>query len=171
MLYVIVGPPAAGKTTWLREHSKHGDITIDYNQMAAALTPVDADAEFPEHTFPDHVRMVAKAAWMSAVDAAVTFSETFDVYMIHAMPSPQMMKRYEQLGATIVTLDPGRDVVTDRCKRLRPNAGLVAANQWYDDGIKPRDDGDGKKKFARASSVNDVYNTAMSKIGSTHRWW
>ena len=113
---MIVGPPAAGKTTWLRDHAKHGDITIDFNEIAAALTPVDPDAKFPEHTFPEHVRMVAQTTRLAAIDAANAFADMVDVYVIHAMPSRAMLAHYDQLGATIVTIDPQRqrDIVTDR---------------------------------------------------------
>ena len=38
-VYVITGPPAGGKTTWVRERAKPGDITIDYDTLAQALSP------------------------------------------------------------------------------------------------------------------------------------
>lgn len=38
-VYIITGPPAAGKTTWVRDHAKPGDITIDFDTIAATLSP------------------------------------------------------------------------------------------------------------------------------------
>lgn len=38
-LYLVTGPPAAGKSTWVRKHATHGDITIDYDALATVLTP------------------------------------------------------------------------------------------------------------------------------------
>ncbi len=37
MLRIINGPPAAGKTTFVREHAQHGDIIIDLDHIANAL--------------------------------------------------------------------------------------------------------------------------------------
>ncbi|WP_165683056.1 AAA family ATPase, partial [Mycobacteroides abscessus] len=46
-LYLVTGPPAAGKSTWVRQHAKHGDITIDYDAIASVLTPAGGDPHDP----------------------------------------------------------------------------------------------------------------------------
>ncbi len=38
-MILVAGPPAAGKSTWIRDHAKPGDITIDYDTLAQALSP------------------------------------------------------------------------------------------------------------------------------------
>lgn len=80
MLYLIIGPPAAGKSTWVREHAKHGDITIDYDALAGALTP---PGDKPHH-WPAQVKAVTKAARRAAIDTAIQHAATTDVYVIHS---------------------------------------------------------------------------------------
>lgn len=125
MLYLVTGPPAAGKTTWVQRHAQPGDITIDYDTLAEALGGEG-------HDHPSQVKAVTKAARQAAIDAALPLATEHDVYVIHGMPSAELLKRYRQLGARIVTIDPGRDVVRARCRAQRSWQIARAAEQWYD---------------------------------------
>ncbi len=126
-LYLVTGPPAAGKSTWVRQHAKQGDITIDYDAIAQTLTP-NGDAP---HDHPAHVKAVTKAARQAAIDKALTLADQHDVYVIHSMPSHALVQHYQAHGAEVVTIDPGQDVVLARCKRERPWRITQAAKQWY----------------------------------------
>ncbi|GFG87911.1 hypothetical protein [Mycolicibacter algericus] len=112
----------------MRQHAKPGDITIDYDQLAAALTPTDRDT----WTQPAHVRTVARAARTAAIDAAMRLTADHNVYLIHSQPSPADLDRYQRAGARIVTVDPGRAIVLARCKNERPWQMAQAAKQWYE---------------------------------------
>ena len=126
-LYLITGPPAAGKSTWVREHAKHGDITIDYDALANTLTPQGGKP----HAWPQAVKAVTKAARLAAIDAAIMVSTSVDVYVIHSLPSVRLVDRYRASGAEIVVIDPGRDVVMARAKRERPWQMQQAIKEWY----------------------------------------
>jgi cytidylate kinase len=124
---VITGPPAAGKTTLARQLAQHGDIVIDYDTLANALTIADPD----NHDHPAVVAATARAARQAALDTALRHADTVDVYVIHTEPSEEQVARYHRLGATIRVVDPGRDVVVDRCRRLRTAAMLAVVDRWY----------------------------------------
>lgn len=126
-LYLIIGPPASGKTTWVEQHAKHGDIVIDYDAIACTLSPINADP----YKLPPAVKSVTKAARQAAIDTAVGLSSTTDVYVIHAMPSTSLLDKYRARGAQVITIDPGADVVLARCKNERPWQMAQAAKQWY----------------------------------------
>lgn len=128
MLYLITGPPAAGKTTWVRQHAQKGDIIIDYDAIAAVLTPLQPG----ERELPAHIAAVTKAARRAAVDAAIEYRGSCDVYVIHATPSARMIAFYERQGARVVTIDPGERVVLARCKAERPWHMTQAAKRWYE---------------------------------------
>lgn len=128
-LYLITGPPASGKSTYVREHAQHGDITIDYDALANALGPVGPDP----HDHPDAIKAVTKAARQAAIDTALTMASEHDVYVIHSMPSARLIAHYQDHGAQIITIDPGQTTVLARCKAERPWRIGQAAKQWYRD--------------------------------------
>lgn len=127
MLYLVVGPPAAGKTTWVRQQAQKGDIIVDYDAIAAVLTPLQPG----DRDIPVAVAAATKAARRAAIDAAMPFADSVDVYVIHATPSNRMVAFYERHGARVVTIDPGERVVLQRCKDERPWQMGQAAKRWY----------------------------------------
>lgn len=128
MIHIVIGPPAAGKTTWVRERAQPGDVTIDYDALARVLAVPDRTG----HEHPPHVQAVAKAARNAAIDAATRVTGC-DVYIIHSTPSPARLDEYRRLGANIVTVDPGKATVMRRVAQERPRQMLAAAHQWYED--------------------------------------
>lgn len=127
MLYVLVGPPASGKSTYALTHAKQGDIIIDYDRLAQALTAPGA----PTHQHPPHLNAITRAARTAAIDTALKQAGNVDVYLIHSNPGPDRLAYYEQHGADIIVIDPGRDVVVERCRRERPRRMLAVVDEWY----------------------------------------
>ena len=129
---VVTGPPAAGKTTHVRQHAQPGDVIIDYDHLANALSGQDED----NHDHPAHIQAITRAARQAALDAAVNTSAR--VWLIHAMPSKKQQANYSARGAEIITIDPGKDVVMKRIKTERPARMAKAAGKWYANQAKPR---------------------------------
>lgn len=129
MLYVITGPPAAGKSTWIQAHAKARDIVIDLDRITQALTGPGAPQWSQDRV---HVR-VAQRARYAAIDEALQHLDDVDVYLIHTMPSPKAKARYRRHGAEIVTVDPGEDVVRERVAAMRSPAMDAVVTRWYRD--------------------------------------
>lgn len=125
-LYVVQGPPASGKTTWVQARARHGDVVIDMDAIATALT-VDSDG----HTHPRAVLRCAQRARSVAIDEALKHAADVDVYVIHAEPSAKALARYTEHGAHVITVDPGRDVVEQRIAEQRHHTAHVVAARWY----------------------------------------
>lgn len=53
-LTVVIGPPAAGKTTYVLAHARPGDIVVDLDRLANALTCGGTDSH-------RHIRAAAAA--------------------------------------------------------------------------------------------------------------
>jgi hypothetical protein len=126
-LTVVIGPPASGKSTWVKERARVGDVVIDFDRLACALTADGADG----HNHAGSVLKVAFATWRAAVDAALQASAHQKVYLIHSLPAEDVLKKYAGWGAEIVTVDPGREVVESRCRKLRPARSFDAVARWY----------------------------------------
>ncbi len=129
-VYVVTGPPAAGKSTWIRDHAKPGDITIDYDTLAQALSPSLPNDPAEQ---PTHIAAVVNAARAAAFDDAVLNTATqCNVYLVHAMPSRQHMNRYRKYGFEIVTIDPGYDECMRRAVAERTQRQQSVVADWYE---------------------------------------
>lgn len=126
-LHLVIGPPCGGKTTWVRDHAKPGDIVIDYDRLANALT---AEGD-PQHGLKRPVATVAYQAREAAIREALRHGRDHEVFIIHTLPKPHLMARYKAAGAEVVTCDPGRAVAEERCRRLRPESSMDGLRRWY----------------------------------------
>ncbi|SOE25626.1 AAA family ATPase [Streptomyces sp. OK228] len=133
-LFVVVGPPCGGKSTWVREHAERGGIVIDYDRIANALA---AEGPF-EWGFRKPFARVAYEARQAAINEALRHVKTHDVYVIHSVPRPAVMAHYRKYGAEVVTCDPGREVAEARCRAERPESSMDGVKRWYASGLRPR---------------------------------
>jgi hypothetical protein len=126
---VVMGPPAAGKSTYVKEHARPEDVVIDLDEIARALM-----ASPPEqtHTYPAHTRHVAIKARQAAINAATRLKERVTVWLIQAVPRPDDLADWRKLGYQVIVVDPGRAVVEDRARRLRPEIMQLHVGRYYD---------------------------------------
>lgn len=134
MLYVITGPPASGKSSWIAARAKPTDIVIDLDRIALALAGPGA----PQWHHDETLLRVAHRARFAAVDEAVKHRDTVDIYLIHTMPSAKALARYHRLDAKVITVDPGRDVVMQRVRDMRHDGMTAVATRWYNRQAKAR---------------------------------
>jgi hypothetical protein len=125
---VVIGPPASGKTTYVAEHATGIDVVIDLDTIARALMP---EPPTKTHAYPEHVRHVAIGARKAAIERATRLRERVTVWIIHAVPTHEDIANYRSMHWEVVTVDPGRDVVVDRCRRLRPDYMMPTVDRWY----------------------------------------
>ncbi|WP_326786451.1 AAA family ATPase [Streptomyces sp. NBC_00151] len=127
MLIVVTGPPAAGKSSWIRAHATARDIVIDLDLMALAMAGPGAD----HHAHTDVLTRVVHRARYAAIDEACQHLDTTDVYLIHTQPSAKALAKYKRLEARIVTVDPGRDIVMQRVMAMRQPEMERVVTRWY----------------------------------------
>ncbi len=127
-IVVVMGPPAAGKSTYVSEHAQPGDVTIDMDRIARALMAVEPPTT---HEYPDHIRHLAIASRKAAIHRATRLRERVTVWLIHAIPTPDDLAEYTRYGYQLVTIDPGREVVEARARMLRPAVMLEHVTRWY----------------------------------------
>lgn len=127
MLYVVTGPPAAGKSTWIEAHAKATDIVIDLDRIALALAGPGA----PHWQHDPVLLKVAHRARFAAIDEAVQHRDTVDVYLIHTQPGAKARAKYKRYGAKLIVVDPGRDVIMQRVRDMRHPGMEAVATRWY----------------------------------------
>ncbi|MEU3426604.1 hypothetical protein [Streptomyces gardneri] len=133
MLYVVTGPPAAGKSSWIQARATARDIVIDLDLIATALTGPGA----PQWNQEPTVLRVAHRARYAAIEEACQHLDKVDVYLIHTMPSPKAMAKYKRLDAKVVAVDPGQAVVMARIEAMRSPEMTRVASRWYSQRSRP----------------------------------
>lgn len=127
MLIVVTGPPAAGKSTWIKAHAKPSDIVLDFDRIAQSISGPGAQAQ-------DHspvAEAIAQRMRFAAVSEAKMHLDKTDVYLIHTQPQAKALAEYRRLSARIVEIDPGRDVVMERVAAMRRPGMQSVATRWY----------------------------------------
>ncbi|MFD5033638.1 AAA family ATPase [Streptomyces sp. NPDC058405] len=127
MLYVVTGPPGAGKSSWIRAHAKARDIVIDMDLMALAMAGPGAD----HHNHSDILLKVVHRARFAAIREAEQHIDKTDVYVIQTLPSAQQRANYKRLKAKLIVVDPGRDIVMQRIEAMRQPGMKAVATKWY----------------------------------------
>lgn len=127
MLYVITGPPGAGKSSYIRAHAKPCDIVIDLDLMALAMAGPGAD----HHDHHPVLLRVVHRARQAAIHEAERHLDQVDVYVIHTMPQAKARARYKRLNAKIITVDPGEHIVRQRVRDMRQPAMEAVVTKWY----------------------------------------
>ena len=124
MITVVTGPPCGGKSTYVSQNARSGDIIIDMDRIALALTTDDIG----HHEYSAEVRQVARAVRKVAVFEAMKVSQLsrVNVWIIHTDPRGQSRREYALASARYVDVDPGKDVCLSRLQsRPRSNHALV----------------------------------------------
>ncbi|MFE9738823.1 hypothetical protein [Streptomyces sp. NPDC006477] len=127
MLYVITGPPAAGKSSWIQAHATARDIVIDLDRITVALTGPGA----PNWNHEPIAQRVAQKARYAAMHEAFLHLDKVDVYLIHTLPDAKAMAKYKRLDARIVAVDPGEEIVMKRIEAMRSPTMQAVATKWY----------------------------------------
>ncbi len=126
MITVVVGPPCAGKSSFVRESAVAGDVVIDYDLLAQAF------GSSATHDAPKDVREVAFAARAAAIGQVLNGIDT-NAWIIHTSPAAAQMEDYKAAGAEVVVLDPGIDVCLARAVAdERPERTEAAIRKWYE---------------------------------------
>jgi dephospho-CoA kinase len=125
MITIVTGPPCSGKSTYIRQHAKPGDIVIDMDRLALALTAEDTKP----FEYSDKVRKIARAARGAAVREALAIAQGeryLGVYIIHTDPSGDQRMMYRAANARVVEINPGKEVCLERLKSRPPENQQIA---------------------------------------------
>ena len=119
---LVMGPPAAGKSTYVLEHARPGDLIIDYDAIAASLGA-------STHKFGQALHPAVNAA-RNAILRQLRRGETgaTRAWIISANPQAERRFPFHEL----VCVDPGEDATLSNARAAgRPNDYVDAIRTWY----------------------------------------
>lgn len=123
---IIIGPPCAGKSTYVRDNAAAGDVTVDFDTLARALGSPGS------HAAEGAVKQVAFAARAAAIEK-ITQGVPASSWIIHTRPSAAQLEQYEKAGAIITLVDPGLDECLARASEdKRPDRTAQVIQAWYE---------------------------------------
>jgi predicted kinase len=126
MLHIITGPPLSGKSTFVRNNAKLGDVVIDLDEIARAITVSDTS-----HDYPLHVRQLAIKARQTLINTVMSLDlRNLDVWLIHAEPSEIQLNQYLRKGCQIHKQNITYEQLAERIK-TRPDINKAKISQYY----------------------------------------
>lgn len=124
MITVVTGPPCSGKSTYVREHARPGDVVIDFDVIAQAFGSAGSHAHSPL------VRQVTHAARKAAIESALGGPSDTPVWIVDCNISPRRMAQYTAVGAHIVAMTADARELHRRAARERPRAWHKLIDEW-----------------------------------------
>lgn len=127
MIVVVVGPPAAGKSSLVQDRKNDGDVVVDFDLIAQAL---GADVAHYSSGGPREVAFAARSASIARVLEGIDS----DAWIIKTWITPEQIASYADADARFVVLDPGKDEVLARAEADGRGDGTVELiEKWYAD--------------------------------------
>lgn len=119
---LVYGPPGAGKTTWVQQHARPGDLVVDYDAIGHALGSPDRDTHQRIH----RVITAARGAVLNSIRRAEHQAPA--VWIISANPQAPTMFPHHKL----MLVNPGHDVAYARAAAGgRTDEALAAVDAWH----------------------------------------
>lgn len=131
-LHVVMGPPCAGKSSYVAEHAGNGALILDFDRLAEALM-LDVDVK---HEATGPLVATAQGAWQGAYNKLTRMNAPVEVWLIKSLPStrahPRLLDEWLALDYELHVVDPGASMVFDRLTAEHRNEGAkLTARQWY----------------------------------------
>ena len=107
MIHVVIGAPCAGKSTYVRENAKSGDVIVDFDAIARAL---GANGHLPD----GDIKQAAFEARKSVIDYCI--KSDCEAWIIHTSPTDEQREAYEKANAFFIELDTDMETCLQRAR-------------------------------------------------------
>ena len=127
MVYLVYGAPCSGKSTWIAEHMKRGDVLCDVDTLYAAISGQDA------HDADLHVHEIALSLKERLLDAVRDRAGFEDAYVASiANTREKLQAEMERVNADeAVFINTPYEVCMERAKE-RPFYFQFLIQEWFE---------------------------------------
>ncbi len=123
---IIVGPPCAGKSTYIEANSNDGEVLVDFDKIAFALGARES------HGADGSIRTIALQCRYTAINT-IKSGIGSNAWIIHTNPSKTFIDDYISAGAKFTIIDPGERTCKERADADgRPDGTIEAIEKWYE---------------------------------------
>lgn len=127
-VHVVVGPPCAGKSTFVAQAAAPGVPRFDFDHIAAVIAGSDDPAHRDAAVEATLALRRGFMGWLLDPE-----TEPGEVWLINSHPSAVTIERLEGIGAVFHVCDPGIDECLARAVRDSAPEGTEARiRAWYD---------------------------------------
>ena len=123
---VVAGPPGSGKSTYVRERMKRGDLLVDVDLLMSALSGE------PPHATPGHIVPFALAAREAVLKRLLSPSGVGAAWVIGCLPrAAERQQIARSHRASVVVLETPADVCKERIAEAEDRQAWPAST-WTD---------------------------------------
>lgn len=108
MVYLIIGLPASGKTTYVQQHKKANDIVYDFDYLCAALTLGKVHEQRNELS-----KEIANDLMIPLIGRVIPCDDS-DMFVIRTAPNESEAEYFRSIDAKPVYLQEDISVCVDR---------------------------------------------------------
>jgi predicted kinase len=124
-VFLVCGPPGSGKTTYVKEHRRPGDLAFDFDEIMATITGLPLYQRVPDAL---NFVMRMRDGFMEAAGKDSSVRAVWIISANHNRNEVQTLRA--ELGATLINLDVPEKICIERTKdRGKEWAGIV--HDWF----------------------------------------
>lgn len=160
---VIVGPPSPQQQEHAHQCARPGDLVIDRDLLADALTA-------PGSVSAEHIDRLTSKVYATAVHQALRANARCRVWIIHPVPTIRQVQQYARLRYQLITVDPGRTFAEYHATRSGSRRRALDVASWYSrypDGQESIE----RSAAHRATAATSPPITETADTGKPSRAW
>ena len=131
---LLYGPPCAGKTTAAKELAQEGDLILDRDAIASAITANT------DHDHDEAIKLAGDVLWRVLLDKAR--DHPHDVWIVSCAPTRAERLEFAPLVDAMRLIWTDQDTCLARATAERPSKWAELVRNWFEDYEPEEEDED-----------------------------